>query len=179
MKDYPSNPATFERRFSNEASCREYLTRVRWPNGFFCPHCGSQKSWRLENTRFECGACGRQTSLTAGTIFEGTRKPLRLWLRAMWCLATQKEGDTATRMRRVLHLHSYQTAWAWLHKLRCAMAGLEQDRLAGSIEVDIVELWGELSSLPNCGEPARGFGCHCRGGGWPEHRPDSDADHSE
>jgi transposase-like protein len=86
----------------------------------------------LENTRFECEACGRQTSLTAGTIFEGTRKPLRLWFRAMWCLATQKEGDTATRMRRVLHLHSYQTAWAWLHKLRHAMAGLEQDRLAGS-----------------------------------------------
>jgi hypothetical protein len=57
----------------------------------------------------------------------------------------------------MLHLRSYQTAWTWLHKLRHAMAGLEQDRLAGSIEVDIVELWGELSSLPSRGKPARGL----------------------
>jgi hypothetical protein len=30
----------------------------------------------------ECGKCGPQTSVTAGTIFQDTRKPLREWFRA-------------------------------------------------------------------------------------------------
>lgn len=83
-----------------------------------------------------CRACGKQVSLTAGTIFEGTRKPLRLWFLAMWFVTSQKNGVSALGLQRVLGLGSYETAWTWLHKLRRAMVRPGRDSLHGEVEVD-------------------------------------------
>jgi transposase-like protein len=74
--------------------------------------------------------------VTAGTIFEGTRIPLRTWFAAVWFVTSQKDGASALGLQRVLGLGSYQTAWAWLHKLRHAMVRPGRDRLSGRIEVD-------------------------------------------
>jgi len=59
--------------------------------------------------------------MTAGTVFEGTHKPLQDWFRAMWFVTSQKHGASALGLKRVLELGSYETAWTWLHKLRRAM----------------------------------------------------------
>ncbi|MCZ6539613.1 MAG: transposase, partial [Chloroflexi bacterium] len=82
MEDYPRNLTEFEARFTSEAACREYLFGLRWPDGFRCPSCGCGKSWPVRKVLLQCAACGRQTSVTAGTIFQGTRSPLPLWFRA-------------------------------------------------------------------------------------------------
>ena len=83
-----------------------------------------------------CGACRHQTSVTAGTIFQDTRTPLTLWFRAIWLVASQKNGVSAVSVQRTLGLKSYQTAWAWLHKLRRAMVRPGRNRLTGRVEVD-------------------------------------------
>jgi transposase-like protein len=90
----------------------------------------------------QCQACGRQTSVTAGTIFQDTRKPLVDWFRAMYWLASQKNGASALGLQRVLGLGSYKTAWTWLHKFRRAMVRPGRDRLTGRIEVDETYLGG-------------------------------------
>jgi transposase-like protein len=90
----------------------------------------------------QCQACGRQTSVTAGTIFQDTRKPLVDWFRAMYWLASQKNGASALGLQRVLGLGSYKTAWTWLHKFRRAMIRPNRDRLTGRIEVDETYLGG-------------------------------------
>lgn len=89
-----------------------------------------------------CAACQRQTSSIAGTILEGTRKPLRTWFEAMRFVTSQKGGGSALGLQRVLGLGSYQTAWAWLHKLRRAMVRPGRDRLSGRVEVDETYLGG-------------------------------------
>ena len=81
--------------------------------------------------------------MTAGTIFQDTRKPLRLWFRAIWHVTSQKNGASALGLQRVLGLGSYQTAWTWLHKLRRAMVRLERERLGGVVEVDETYWGGE------------------------------------
>src|SRR5215207_6854985 len=131
MEDYPRSVEEFEQRFSNERACRDYLYRLRWPEGFRCPRCGRDKAWAVGSTWLECAACHHQTSVTAGTVFQDTRKPLRCWFRAMWYMTRQKNGASALGLKRVLGLGSYQTAWAWLHKLRRAMVrpGREPARL--------------------------------------------------
>lgn len=91
---------------------------------------------------FRCTTCQRQTSLIAGTIFEGTRKPLHTWFQAMWFVTNQKSGGNALGLQRILGLGSYQTAWAWLHKLRRAMVRSGRDLLSGRIEVDETYLGG-------------------------------------
>ncbi len=89
----------------------------------------------------KCRKCRRRTSLTAGTIFERTQKPLRVWFQAMWYLTSQKSGGSALGLQQVLGLGSYQTAWSWLHKLRRAMVRPGRDRLNGCVEVDETYRW--------------------------------------
>jgi len=74
--------------------------------------------------------------VTAGTIFEASHMPLRLWFRAMWQVTHQKGGISALGLQRTLGLGSYRTAWACLHKLRRAMIRPGRDRLKGKVEVD-------------------------------------------
>jgi len=136
VEDYPRTLADFEARFGTEDACRAYLIQLRWPDGFRCPACGQGKSWLVRATLFQCASCGRQTSVTAGTIFQDTRTSLRTWFCAMWWVTSQKTGASAMGLQRILGLGSYETAWTWLHKLRRAMVRPGRDRLSGTVEVD-------------------------------------------
>lgn len=144
MEDYPRTLAEFEARFATEEACRAYLVQLRWPGGFRCPACGQGKAWQVRGrpTLFHCAGCGRQTSVTAGTIFQDTRTPLPTWFRAMWWVSSQKTGASAMGLQQVLGLGSYETAWTWLHKLRRAMVRPGRDRLTGTVEVDETYLGG-------------------------------------
>src|ERR1041384_5188970 len=100
MEDFPRNLAEFERRFATDEACRAYLVQLRWPDGFRCPKCGGTKAWPVGATLLECAACGRQTSVTAGTIFQDTRTPLTTWFRAMWWGTSTKTGTRALGLQR-------------------------------------------------------------------------------
>jgi len=135
-EDYPRSLLEMERRFATEDACREYLTKLRWGHGFLCPACEGKVGWEDRRHRWACRSCRRQTTVTAGTIFEGTHLPLQLWFRAVWLVTSQKSGASALGVKRVLGLGSYETAWLWLHKLRRAMVRPGRDRLHGTVEVD-------------------------------------------
>ena len=81
-------------------------------------------------------SCQHQSSVAAGTIFDKTRTPLRVWLAAAWYLTNQKQGVSALGLQRVLGLGSYQTAWTMLHRFRRAMVRPDRARLKGLVEVD-------------------------------------------
>lgn len=134
--DYPRTMQEFDEWFPNEVACVDYLRRLRWPEGFQCPNCGKDKAWLTGRGLLRCASCQRQTSVIAGTLFEGTRKPLRTWLQAMWYITSQKYGGNALGLKRVVGFGSYQTAWTWLHKMRHAMVRPGRDRLNGKVEVD-------------------------------------------
>ena len=143
IEEYPRNLMELEGAFSTEAACRAYLARLRWPEGFRCPHCGGSKSWPVRGVLFQCAECGRQTSVTAGTIFQDTRTPLPVWFRAMWWVTTQKNGASALGLQRVLGLKSYETAWAWLHSMRQS-----NPRLAGFVGERSDSCWMDLFASP-------------------------------
>lgn len=143
MEDYPKTLRELEQRFCTEEACREYLFQLRWAEGFRCPACGHSKAWKLEGGLFKCTACAHKTSVIAGTLFEGTRKPLVLWFRVIWWVTSQKNGASALGLQRILGLGSYETAWTWLHKLRRAMVRPGRDRLSGTIQVDETYIGGE------------------------------------
>lgn len=133
----------FEKRFDTENNCLKYLFKIRWPNGFSCPRCKHNKAWLTKYRLFRCTRCRFQISVTAGTIFQDTKKPLMLWFRAIWHVTSQKYGTNALGLQRVLGLGSYRTSWAWLHKLRRAMVGPGRDRLSGTVDVDEAYIGGE------------------------------------
>ncbi|MFN5609128.1 MAG: IS1595 family transposase [Holosporales bacterium] len=92
---------------------------------------------------YECRDCGYQGSVTRGTLFQDTHKPLRLWFQAIWYVVHQQNGMSALGLQRTLGLGSYHTAWEWLHKLRRAMVRPNRDKLAGIVEVDETFIGGE------------------------------------
>ena len=115
--DYPGTWSGFLTWFADEASCIAFLERLRWPDGFVCPKCGSRKAWRIADGRWSCQVCVRKVSVTANTIFDRTRTPLRTWFAAAWYVTNQKYGASALGLQRVLGFGSYQTAWTMLHSM--------------------------------------------------------------
>lgn len=135
-EDYPATYQQLLAWFPDDAACLGYLAELRWPEGFICPACGHDESWRTGAGLWMCTACQRRTSVTAGTIFHRTRTPLSTWFAAIWFLTSQKNGMSALGLQRVLGFGSYETAWAWMHKLRRAMVRPERDKLSGIVELD-------------------------------------------
>ncbi len=138
-QDYPRTWDQFLDWFPDDEACRRYLEDIRWKQGFVCPGCEEPAvAFQGSRGRWICRHCRRQSTVTAGTIFDKTRTPLRSWLAAVWYIVNQKQGVNALGLQRVLGLGSYQTAWAMLHRLRRAMIRPGREQLHGLVEVDEV-----------------------------------------
>lgn len=122
--------------FTNEDKAREHLEALRWPQGPFCPHCGSLNAKRLPLQRgrptkahpegaerkgvVQCNDCRKQYSVTVGTVFESSKIPLHKWLLANHLLCASKKGMSAHEIHRLLGV-TYKTAWFMCHRIREAM----------------------------------------------------------
>jgi adenylate kinase family enzyme/transposase-like protein len=135
-QDYPRNFTEFIEWFHSEADAWSYIARLRWSDGFSCPACGHGDAWLTDRYLYVCTNCRKQTSITAGTVFEGSRLSLRQWLYAIWLVAGEKRGVSAKSIQSALGLGSYRTAWLALQKIRLAMTKTSPDLLSGVVEVD-------------------------------------------
>ena len=142
-------------RYGTEEQCEAALEQARWPDGFRCPRCAAAQHCVLRTKgrkTFQCNACHHQTSLIAGTVFEGTKLALTVWFLAIYLISEAKTGLSALALKRDLGV-SYPTAWLIHHKLMQAMVEREAHyRLCGTVQVDDAYLGGEL----NGGTPGRG-----------------------
>ena len=136
MERYPADMTDFMDMFPTEDACLEYLSIVRWPDGYVCLRCGSKKHWKKARGLFACCDCSYEASVTVGTLFQDTHKPLRLWFQAIWYVVNQKNGVSALGLQRAMGFSRYQTTWEWLHKLRRAMVRPGREKLSGLVEVD-------------------------------------------
>jgi transposase-like protein len=130
--------------YGSEEQCREALYRLRWPSGYVCPHCGNTTGCEIKERKvYQCHQCHHQTSLTAGTIFHGTKLPLKAWFLAIYLLTQRKKSTSALQLSRELGV-KYDTAWRLKHKLMQVMLErVRQQSLAGRIEMDDAYLGGE------------------------------------
>jgi transposase-like protein len=160
----------FQHRFSDDDACRAYLFLSRWPDGFSCPVCGGGEIG-AEHRRhlWQCRRCGRQTSVTAGTVMHKTRMPLTLWFWAAYLVSTHGPGISALQLQRQLGISRYETAWMILHKLRRAMVAPEREPLTAEVEVDEGFLGGRDTDLRGSrqrnGKPLVGVAVEVRGNG--------------
>lgn len=147
----PSDLPGFLDRFATEVACAALLRRWKYPQGFRCPRCSGVKAWYLEARRVdECAGCGHQSSLTAGTLFHKTHKPLRSWFTAIFLFVSSKQGISAVELGRQLALRE-ATAWTWLHKLRHCLGARESKLLSGIVEIDETYEGGVEPGVPGRG----------------------------
>ncbi len=137
--------------FSNEDAAREYIEKLRWPDGPVCPHCGvvnnayrltpkpSKKDTHVRNGVWKCGGCREQFTVTVGTIFEDSHIPLSKWLLAYNLLCSSKKGMSAHQLHRMLKV-TYRSAWFMAHRIRYTMTQEPlSSKLDGIVEID--ETW--------------------------------------
>lgn len=126
-----------QKRFDSEDACRDYLFKLRWPDGFVCPVCGFRDYYHITTRhKFACKSCRYQASVTAGTVMDRSHLSLRTWIWSIYLVSRDKRGYSAMQLSRVLNL-PYNTAWFLLHRIRNAMA--ERDNrymLKGIVELD-------------------------------------------
>ena len=88
--------------YATEDQCFDALYRWRWPNGFQCPHCGHDRVCQLTTRKLQqCHRCRRQTSVTAGAIFDSTKLALTVWFQAIYLITQDKKGLSAMKLHRL------------------------------------------------------------------------------
>src|SRR6266702_4870595 len=156
-----------EPQFVNEDAAREYLEKVRWPDGAVCPHCGlvgeayritvkdktveeiealRAAKKRIRKARkglYQCAGCRKQFSVTVKTVFEDSHIPLHVWLYAIHLMSSSKKGISAHQLMRNLAIKQYKSAWFMAHRIRYAMTGELPEKLNGIIEADETYIGGK------------------------------------
>src|SRR5579884_2895044 len=111
----------WQKRFTDEEACIEYLIECRWPEGYVCSKCQSTEHYYIAgHHRFECKACGHTMGVTVGTIFENSNLQLTQWFTAILLMSIDKGGISASRLSRILEV-TWNTARLMLFKLRTVM----------------------------------------------------------
>src|SRR5438552_11338329 len=153
-----------EPQFTNEDAAREFLEKMRWPDGAVCPHCGligeaykiapkepdlevlklTRKRYRKPRKGlWKCAGCKKQFTVTVKTIFEDSHIPLHKWLLAIHLLCSSKKGMSAHQLMRMLDIKQYKSAWFMAHRIRYAMTGELPEKLTGVIEADEAYIGGK------------------------------------
>jgi len=149
-----------EPQFRDENAAREFLEKLRWPEGPICPHCGligeaykivvkektpeeiealRKAKKRVRKPRkglYQCAGCRKQFSVTVKTIFEDSHIPLHKWLLAAHLMSSSKKGISAHQLMRNLDIRQYKSAWFMAHRIRYAMTGELPEKMNGIVEAD-------------------------------------------
>lgn len=161
--DIPESALEFQDRFRTEDDCLEALRKLRWPRCFICPNCQHDDAYFLKERRLmQCVNCRHQASITSGTIFHGTKIPLRNWFWIIYMVAQDKGGASSSRLAEQLNMYQ-KTVWHILQKVRHAMGNRDDGySLAGLIELDEAIIGAEArktgrNKLANFPDGHKGF----------------------
>ncbi len=136
-KDLRYTRNQFDRDFPTNDVCLDTVKQMRWPSGLiYCETCEKErKHYRVKGrTAYACDRCGNHIYPLAGTIFEKSTTPLRIWFQAMYLMGSTRCGISAKQVQRETGV-TYKTAWRMFHQIRKLLA--EDLRLEGySVEMD-------------------------------------------
>jgi transposase-like protein len=130
--------------FPDEQTCIDHLRSIRWRDGEFCPHCGSNRIYHFSDRKtFKCGDCRERFSIKVGTIFHDTKLPLRKWFMAIWMISNHPKGIASTTLAKDLKI-TQKTAWHVLHRIRHAARTKSFNApLKGTVESDTTFIGGK------------------------------------
>lgn len=127
------------RIFHDEAAATAHMEADRWPDGVYCPLCGSTNIHRMggktQAGMFLCNGCRDKFTVRTGTVFERSHIPLHKWLLATHLMSASKKNMSALQLQRMLGLGSYRSAWFMCHRIREAMKPTVPSPIGGSNKV--------------------------------------------
>jgi transposase-like protein len=151
--------------FHDESAAYEFIESRLWASGRVCPKCGTiGESGKLngKSTRigvYKCYACRKPFTVKVGTVFESSHLPLRIWLQAIYLIASSKKGISTNQLQRTLGI-TIKAAWFLSHRIRVAMqdGGMEMFGInGGSVEVDETFIGHDKTIKPKGEKKGRGY----------------------
>jgi transposase-like protein len=138
----------FFREFPDDAACLDYLWRERFSEDgetAFCERCQKPRTHRRYEGRpsYDCTACGKHISVTAGTIFHKSSTSLQLWFYGMYLMSSTRCGISAKQLERELGV-TYKTAWRMFKMIRTELMAQDDGPLSGEVEADETLIGGKL-----------------------------------
>jgi transposase-like protein len=151
-------------RIPTETAAWKYLEKRRWKGHPVCPHCGVIDGHYLLKPRnrtrttstgaktyrrlWKCHACRRQFSVLVGTIFHGSKVPIRTWLFVLMEMCASKNGIAGREVQRKYGLTA-KTAWYLCHRIREAMVDRNAETLFGTVVADETWVGGKGTRVPH------------------------------
>lgn len=147
------NSITFHQRFKTEEDCLEYLSLMKWEEGFTCKKCKNTTSCSgKKQFNKRCTKCGYDESPTAGTMFDKVKFSILIAFHIVFKIATKKKGMSSLELSNEFELRQ-KTCWEFKWKLQQAMASSLSYPINETVHVD--EFWiGESEK----GKPGRSLG---------------------
>ena len=149
--------------FTDEASAREHLEAIRWPDGPHCPHCGEmQRVYRLNGKShrpglLHCNSCNGSFTVTTGSVMKSSHVPLNKWVLAYRLMASSKKGFSAHQLHRTINV-TYKTAWFMAHRIRESMREIKPEPLGGEgkfVEADETFTGGKAKNRAYASPPPK------------------------
>lgn len=129
--------------FDNDITCKHALAESRWADGdVICPYCGGYHCAERTDGKYRCHHCGKNFSVTVGTIFENTKISLVKWFIAMYLISSHKKGVSSHQLARDIQV-TQKTAWFMLQKIRTLFEQGQEFILSGDVELDEVYIGGK------------------------------------
>lgn len=128
----------FDAEFATDDVCLETIKEQRFPGGVAkCHKCGvDRKHYRVTGRMaYACSGCGNHIYPLAGTIFEKSTTPLRIWFQAMYLMGSTRCGISAKQIQRETGV-TYKTAWRIFRQIRSLLSEPDMQLEGSTIEVD-------------------------------------------
>jgi transposase-like protein len=127
--------------FSDEETCRQHFTAIRFRNGEYCPHCGQTEIYTFKDgKRYRCAKCKQDFTIKTGTVFGESKLPLRKWFMAIYLLSTSGKGISSVQLAKQVGV-TQKTGWFIDHRIRQAMKQ-NKGQLFGTVEIDETYIGG-------------------------------------
>lgn len=132
-------------KFDTEAKAVAFFVDKRWGGTITCPYCSHDKVYEVKSAQpYKCAKCRRKFTVRTGTIMEGSHVPVRMWLFAMYLMATARKGISSIELAKQLGV-TQKTAWFMAHRIREACD--ETGKLQGIVETDEVYIGPRVKSM--------------------------------
>ena len=131
------------RKFPDDAAAERWFTKVRWPDGVHCPHCGSvniQDGTAHKTMPYRCRDCRKWFSVKTGTVMQSSKLGLQVWAVATYLLTTGLKGQSSMKLHRDLGI-TQKSAWHLAHRIRETWAK-KNEPMAGPVEADETYIGG-------------------------------------
>ena len=123
--------------FPDERSATLWSESVVWPDGRYCPNCGSIRTTKASHKKmpYWCSDCRSYFSVKTNTPIANSKVPMQKWVITIYLCLTSLKSVSSMKLHRDIQV-SQPTAWFMLHRIREAWMHDSDGCFDGPVEAD-------------------------------------------